>query len=170
MKKTLVVVDMQNDFITGSLGTKEAQAIVSNVKDKIKEYLDNGAQVIFTQDTHFSNYLETQEGKNLPVEHCIKDTWGWEICKEVDVPECRHIEKLTFGAKNLPTYIEGDEVELVGLCTGICVLSNAILLKAFDTELKVTVDASCCACVTPESHNTALDAMALCQVNIINRN
>ena len=170
MKKTLVVVDMQNDFITGSLGTKEAQAIVSNVKDKIKEYLDNGAQVIFTQDTHFSNYLETQEGKNLPVEHCIKDTWGWEICKEVDVPDCEHIEKLTFGAKELYTHIDGDEVELVGLCTGICVLSNAILLKAFDTELKVTVDASCCACVTPESHNTALDAMALCQVNIINRN
>lgn len=168
MDKTLVVVDMQNDFIDGSLGTKEAVAIVSKVKEKIRKYLENGDQVLFTQDTHYSDYLETQEGRNLPVEHCIKGTKGWEISKEVDVPECLHIEKLTFGAKDLFQYVKGTEVELVGLCTGICVLNNALLLKAFNTEMKVTVDASCCACVTSESHKTALEAMKLCQVNVIN--
>lgn len=168
--KTLVVVDMQNDFITGSLGTKEAEAIVPKVREKIAKAIENGDKIIFTQDTHFDDYLETQEGKNLPVKHCIKDTKGWEIEETIDnikYPHT-HIQKLTFGSRNLPKHIFTDEVELVGLCTGICVLSNAILLKAFNTELKVTVDASCCACVTPESHKTALEAMKLCQVNVIN--
>jgi nicotinamidase-related amidase len=166
--KTLIVVDMQNDFIDGSLGTKEAIAIVPKVKAKIKEYLDRGDLVIFTQDTHYEDYLSTQEGKNLPVEHCIFGTDGWKVSKEVDEPTCLHLEKRTFGFRDLPNFVKTEEVELVGLCTGICVLSNAILLKAFDTELKVTVDASCCACVTPESHKTALSAMKLCQVNVIN--
>lgn len=166
--KTLVVVDMQNDFITGSLGTKEAEAIVPKVREKIAEAIANGDKIIFTQDTHFDDYLETQEGKNLPVKHCIKDTPGWEIEKTIDNIKYPHIQKLTFGSRNLPGHIFTDEVELVGLCTGICVLSNAILLKAFNTELKVTVDASCCACVTPESHKNALEAMKLCQVNVIN--
>ena len=166
--KTLVVVDMQNDFITGSLGTKEAVAIVPKVKAKISEAIANGDKIVFTQDTHFENYLKTQEGKNLPVEHCIKGTWGWEVAEELDKPMYPHVQKLTFGSKDLNDHIRTDEVELVGLCTGICVLSNAILLKAFDTERIVTVDASCCACVTPESHKTALEAMKLCQVNVIN--
>lgn len=166
--KTLVVVDMQNDFINGSLGTKEAEAIVPKVREKIAEAIANGDKIVFTQDTHFDDYLETQEGKNLPVKHCIKDTKGWEIEETIDNIEYPHIQKLTFGSRNLPGHIFTDEVELVGLCTGICVLSNAILLKAFNTELKVTVDASCCACVTPESHKTALEAMKLCQVNVIN--
>lgn len=166
--KTLVVVDMQNDFITGSLGTKEAEAIVPKVREKIAEAIANGDNVIFTQDTHYENYLETQEGKNLPVEHCIEGTPGWKIHPDIIVKNTIIIVKNTFGSQTLPNYVKTSEVELVGLCTGICVLSNAILLKAFNTELKVTVDASCCACVTPESHKTALEAMKLCQVNVIN--
>lgn len=166
--KTLVVVDMQNDFVTGSLGTKEAEAIVPKVKEKIENAIANGDIVIFTRDTHKADYLSTQEGKNLPVEHCIEGTWGWEIVDGVDVSNCIHVNKPTFGSVELNDFVKTKEVELVGLCTGICVLSNAILLKAFYTERVVTVDASCCACVTPESHKTALAAMKLCQVNVIN--
>lgn len=167
MKKTLIVVDMQNDFINGSLGTKEAELIVPYVKAKIAEYQKNGDQIIFTRDTHQRDYLQTQEGRNLPVEHCIEGTHGWEISKEVDLPECLHLDKVTFGSKDLYQHISGEETELIGLCTGICVISNALLLKAFYPEMKITVDASCCACVTPDSHKNALEAMKLCQINII---
>ncbi len=166
MKKTLVVVDMQNDFIDGSLGTKEARAIIPDVKAKIQEYRARGDQIIFTRDTHYSDYLQTQEGQNLPVEHCIENTRGWQIADEVDIPDCEHVNKNAFGSCELHKYIQGAEVELIGLCTGICVISNALVLKAFLPELKITVDAACCACVTPESHRNALEAMKLCQIHV----
>lgn len=171
--KTLIVVDMQNDFIDGSLGTKEAQAIVPNVVKKIDEYHKNGDRVIFTKDTHFSDYLHTSEGLKLPVEHCIRYTYGWNISKELPInPEDKIIEKLTFGYSDwdkelLLKEIE-DGIELVGLCTDICVVSNALILKAlYYEEHNITVDASCCAGVTPETHKAAIETMKMCQINVI---
>lgn len=168
--KALIVVDMQNDFIDGALGTKEAVAIVGNVKEKIAEYRKNGDTVIFTRDTHGEDYMSTQEGKNLPVPHCIKGTKGWEISPMLDVADSIVIDKPTFGSKELAGYLAGidtlEEVELIGLCTDICVISNAMLIKAFMPELKVSVDGSCCAGVTPESHSNALSAMKMCQVEV----
>ena len=172
-KKVLVVVDMQNDFITGSLGTPEAQAIVPKVVEKIQGF---GGTVLYTQDTHGADYLQTQEGRNLPVEHCLKGTWGWQLEPRVEaVRDSTPIEKPTFGSKGLAEvlkarhFYEGplEEIQLVGLCTDICVISNALLLKAFLPEVKLTVDASCCAGVTPESHETALAAMKMCQIEIL---
>lgn len=176
MEKILIVVDMQNDFINGSLGTNEAKLIVPNVANKIRQYKNDGCNIIFTRDTHFDKYLETQEGKNLPVEHCIKDTHGWhipsELLQNLDFSNCLVYDKVTFGSKELAEYLENnyyfDEIELVGLCTDICVISNALLIKAFLPEVKITVDASCCAGVTKESHLNALNAMKMCQINIIN--
>ena len=164
--KTLIVVDMQNDFIDGSLGTKEAVAIVPNVKKKIKEYEANGDRVIFTQDTHDANYLCTNEGKHLPVEHCIVGTHGWEIADGLEVDNCDYVSKPTFGWKHWGNY-RFEEIELVGLCTDICVVSNALILKAMYPEIPITVDASCCAGVTPESHKAALLTMKMCQINVI---
>ncbi len=168
--KALIVVDMQNDFIDGALGTNEAVAIVGNVKEKIAEYRKNGDTVIFTRDTHGEDYMNTQEGKNLPVPHCIKGTKGWEISAELDADDSLVIDKPTFGSKELAGYLAGidglREVELIGLCTDICVISNAMLIKAFMPELKVSVDSSCCAGVTPESHNNALSAMKMCQIEV----
>lgn len=172
--KVLVVVDMQNDFITGSLGTQEAQAIVPGVVEKIRGF---EGLVFFTQDTHGADYLQTQEGKNLPVEHCIRGTWGWQLEPRVEaVRASTPIEKNTFGSKGLADVLKArhtyegplTEIVLVGLCTDICVISNALLLKAYLPEVKVTVDASCCAGVTPESHQRALEAMQACQVNVVN--
>ena len=166
--KTLIVVDMQNDFIDGSLGTKEAQAIVPNVKKKIEEYIAKGDRVIFTQDTHEENYLQTNEGRNLPVEHCISGTHGWMICKEIDLPDCDHIHKPTFGFLDWnKRYSFDDDIEIVGLCTGICVISNALILKAMFPEINISVIADCCACVTPGSHDAALDTMKMCQINVL---
>lgn len=166
--KTLIVVDMQNDFIDGSLGTKEAQAIVSNVKEKIEEYIAKGDRVIFTQDTHEKNYLQTNEGRNLPVEHCISGTHGWLIRKEIDHPDCDHISKPTFGFLDWnKKYSFNDDIEIVGLCTGICVISNALILKAMFPEIKISVIENCCACVTPQSHEAALQTMKMCQINVI---
>ncbi len=165
-KKTLIVVDMQNDFIDGSLGTKEAQAIVENVKAKINQYYQAGHEIIFTRDTHDKNYLETSEGKNLPVEHCIYGTNGWEVKAGLAVPGCKYIDKKTFGWNRW----DGEaleEVELVGVCTDICVVSNALIIKANYPEIKITVDASCCAGVTPETHEAALTTMKMCQINVI---
>lgn len=178
--KTLIVVDIQNDFIDGALGTPEARAIVPNVKKKIKEYVENGDHVIFTKDTHGDDYLDTQEGRLLPVKHCIHNTHGWEIADELEFDdnmfEC--ICKKTFGFIGWHWYpdqfkqdIPGmtklvDEVELVGLCTDICVISNAMILKAIYPEIPIVVDASCCAGVTPESHKNALEAMKMCQIEI----
>jgi len=164
--KTLIVIDMQNDFVTGSLGTKEAQAIVPNVKKKIQEYVNRGDQIIFTRDTHYSNYLETQEGKMLPVEHCIYDTEGWEIVDELEVMNCIYVNKPSFGWDGW-LKLNYEEIELIGVCTDICVISNALILKAQFPEVKITVDASCCAGVTPGLHEAALKVMKSCQINVI---
>lgn len=167
--KVLIVIDMQNDFISGTLGTPEAQAIVPNVKKKIEEYKSRGDEIIFTRDTHRVNYLETNEGKHLPVEHCINGTWGWIIADEVNYPEYKHINKPNFGYPLWNIYLEDDigDIEIVGLCTDICVVSNALILKAIFPEANITVDAGCCAGVTPESHKAALTTMKTCQINVI---
>ena len=174
MRDLLVVVDMQNDFIDGALGTKEAVAIVDHVVERVKNF---EGTVLFTRDTHFENYMETQEGRNLPVPHCIKGTEGWEIRKELDeLRNTEAIDKITFGSSELGSILtelnKEDEIEsitIIGLCTDICVISNAMIAKAYLPEVPITVDASCCAGVTPESHNNALDAMAVCQIKIENR-
>lgn len=176
MNKVLVIVDMQNDFIDGSLGTKEAEDIVSNVAKKIRAF---DGDIYGTLDTHEDDYLETQEGKNLPVSHCIKGEEGWALNAEVveailDTKANVHdfSTKGTFGSKVLAetlaeAYPEQDvEIEFVGLCTDICVISNAMVVKAFMPEAKLAVDATCCAGVTPESHERALGAMESCQVEI----
>lgn len=170
MKKTLIVIDMQNDFIGSALGTKEAQAIVPNVKKKIKEYKSRGDDIIFTRDTHYDNYLETNEGRNLPVKHCIEGTYGWCIHDDLFDTDYLHIDKKTFGYKDWDLWIDKDteSIELVGLCTDICVVSNALILKAVFPEIEMTVDASCCAGVTPESHKAALETMKMCQIEVIN--
>jgi len=172
MQDILIVVDMQNDFIDGALGTKEAVAIVPKVREKIQQF--NGT-VLFTRDTHGPNYLQTQEGRNLPVEHCIKDTDGWQIRLELDaLRKTEPIDKVTFGSAELGFKLAEMNAEepigsitLVGLCTDICVISNAMIVKAFLPEVPVRVDASCCAGVTPESHENALAAMKCCQIEII---
>lgn len=170
MKRLLVVVDMQNDFIDGALGTGEAQAIVPAVEKKVMEYAAAGDEIVFTMDTHFENYTETMEGKKLPVPHCIRGTAGWEICRALkDIPG-RRFEKYTFGSVALAEYVsagEYGEVELVGLCTDICVISNALLLKAHMPEMPVRVDGACCAGVSPESHENALSAMRMCQIDVL---
>lgn len=166
MKKTLIVIDMQKDFIDGSLGTKEAEAIVENVKRKIAKYQAAGDEIIFTRDTHQNNYLETNEGKHLPVKHCIEGTDGWKIADGLEVPDAIYINKPSFGYMNWREY-DFEEVELVGLCTDICVVSNALIIKATYPEIKVSVDASCCAGVTPESHQAALTTMKMCQVEVV---
>ena len=175
--KVLIVVDLQRDFVDGALGTKEAQAIVPNVCKEIKERADKDTVVIFTKDTHYEDYMDTLEGKNLPVPHCIEGTEGHTIVDEVFKAYTGRpivIEKPTFGSRELQSTLFAmastkgiEEVTLMGLCTGICVLSNAILAKATLPEVPVNVVADCCACVTPESHKTALEAMKLCQINII---
>ena len=169
MEKTLIVIDMQNDFIDGALGTPEAQAIVPNVKKKIEEYEANGYNVVFTRDTHQKDYLNTNEGKHLPVEHCIEGTHGWEIADGLEIPYARYINKPTFGWMGWKSFEfeGGDEVEIVGLCTDICVVSNALILKAMFPNINITVDASCCAGVTQESHKAALTTMKMCQINVI---
>lgn len=180
--KVLVVVDMQNDFINGSLGTKEAQVIVPNVKRKVEEAVQNGDLIVYTRDTHFDIYLNTKEGKKLPVEHCIRGTYGWRIPDELMPPAnyehfCIH-DKYTFGLYDLPRRLHDlmmsngrpfnyDEIELVGLCTDICVVFNALILKSFFANIfEISVDATCCAGVTPETHEAALKTMEMCQINI----
>ena len=168
--KLLIVIDMQNDFIDGALGTKEAVAIVPKVAEKIAKWRSEGGEVVFTRDTHQKEYLQTQEGKNLPVVHCVEGTDGWKISDKLEVGASRVFNKPSFGSMEHAEYVAGlaslEEIELVGLCTGICVISNAFILKAKLPEVPVSVDSSCCACVTPESHVTALNAMKLCQVKV----
>ena len=163
--KTLIVIDMQNDFIDGSLGTAEAVAIVDNVKAKIKEYVDRGDQIIFTRDTHQEDYMETNEGKHLPVVHCIEGTDGWQIRDGLYAEGAEIINKPSFGYTGWNNY-SFEEVELIGLCTDICVVSNALIIKALFPEIKVSVDSSCCAGVTPESHDAALKTMQMCQIEV----
>ena len=170
--KYLIVVDMQTDFVSGALGTKEAQAIVGNVKEKIASFQ---GRVIFTRDTHEENYMLTQEGRNLPVPHCIRGTDGWQIVPELIGMADEIIDKPTFGSTSLAALLAEENekeavesVELIGLCTDICVISNALLIKAQLPEVPVSVDAACCAGVTPESHNNALAAMKMCQIAVKN--
>jgi len=173
MQNVLVVVDMQNDFIDGALGTKEAVAIVPKVKEKIENF---DGTVLFTRDTHFENYMETQEGKNLPVPHCIKGSEGWMIRPELDVlRKTPAIDKVTFGSSFLPEKLLSmnavdpiESITFVGLCTDICVISNVMIAKAFLPEVPVIVDAACCAGVSPETHKNALEAMKVCQVKVEN--
>lgn len=166
--KYLIVVDMQNDFITGSLGSELAKKIVSDVVKKVKDF---DGKVIFTRDTHFADYMKTQEGKKLPVVHCVKDTDGWQICDELKPYADEVIDKITFGSAELPGLIKNyggeiEEIELCGLCTDICVISNAMILKAAFPEVKIAVDGKCCAGVSEKSHNTALDAMKAVQIEV----
>ncbi len=173
MKNYLIVVDMQNDFIDGSLGTKEAEAIVGKVAEKIRGF---DGEVIFTRDTHAPEYLETQEGRRLPVVHCVKESAGWRIREGLEaIRPCTVIDKPTFGSTELGVLLaQRDLVEkigsitVIGLCTDICVISNALLIKAFLPETPIVVDAACCAGVTPESHRNALEAMKMCQIAIEN--
>lgn len=177
MSRLLIVVDMQNDFIDGALGTAEAVSIVPAVTEKIQKYQAENQPIIFTKDTHFENYMETQEGKNLPVPHCIKGSKGWELCdsilKLISGKEYKIYEKVTFGSSQYAQdlghglYNQVTEVELVGLCTDICVISNAMLTKTFLPETPVKVDSRCCAGVTPASHENALNAMKMCQIEIL---
>lgn len=173
MKKLLVVVDMQKDFVDGALGSKEAVAIVHNVIKKIETF---DGDILVTYDTHRENYMDTREGKNLPVPHCIKGTEGWALDKNVraalDKKTYHAVEKPTFGSTALVEHIRANydpgeiTVELIGLCTDICVVSNALLIKANFPETEITVDAACCAGVTVESHNAALLTMKMCQVQV----
>lgn len=168
--KILIVVDMQNDFIDGALGTKEAVEIVPYVKSVIESF---DGKVFFTRDTHFENYMKTQEGKNLPVPHCIKDTYGWQIRTELDLlRETDAIDKITFASSDLVEVLKKEKdiesVTFVGLCTDICVISNAMLVKAFYPEIPIIVDAKGCAGVTPQSHKNALSAMKVCQIKVVN--
>ena len=167
--KYLIVVDMQVDFITGVLGSKNAEAIVPNVVEKVKNF---DGTIIFTRDTHFNNYMETQEGTKLPIAHCMKDTIGWQLCEELLPYAKTIIDKVTFGSIELPQILKDygepiEEIELCGLCTDICVISNAMLLKTVFPEVPISVDSSCCAGVTEESHTTALNAMKAVQIAII---
>lgn len=166
MKKTLIVVDMQNDFINMALGTPEAVAIVPKVKEKICQYVERGDEIIFTRDTHFEDYLHTAEGRKLPVEHCIKGTKGWEIVDGLYVEGCKIIDKPNFG---WPHWKEEqlEEVEIIGLCTDICVVSNALIIKATFPDASVKVDSNCCAGVTVDSHNAALKTMEMCQIDVV---
>ena len=174
MRKILIVIDMQNDFIDAALGTKEAVSIVEAVKEKIRSF--PAEDVIATMDTHDEGYMQTQEGKNLPVMHCIKGTDGWKIRPDIAelLTGARIYEKPTFGstvlAADLKDLSEKEEIELelVGLCTDICVVSNALLLKASMPEVKISVDAACCAGVTPQKHLAALETMRSCQIDVKN--
>ena len=174
MRKVLVVIDMQNDFIDGALGTKEAQSIVPKVVEKIKEY--DPWNIYLTRDTHYENYLDTQEGRNLPVVHCVEGSNGWQLNSEVAeaAGSAMIVDKPTFGSNKLAGILmseraqEALEIEMVGVCTDICVVSNALLFKAAMPEAPITVDASCCAGVTPERHKAALETMKACQVKVIN--
>lgn len=170
-KNVLVVVDMQKDFIDGALGTSEAVQIVDNVAEMIKGF---DGEVVFTRDTHFDNYLETQEGIKLPVPHCIKGSDGWQIDKKLEalrLDEKKVFDKPTFGSVELADYLKSiaslECVTLIGLCTDICVISNALLIKANLPEVTIRVVERCCAGVTPESHKNALEAMKMCQVEVV---
>ncbi len=170
MKKYLIVIDVQNDFVDGALGTPEAVRIIPRVKEKIAAARKNGCKVIFTRDTHGEDYLSTSEGRYLPVPHCISNTHGHEIYDGVYTYGGEIIDKLSFGYTDWKKHIddgEGLSVELIGLCTDICVVSNALILKALFPEASISVDSSACAGVTPESHEAALLTMKMCQVNII---
>lgn len=175
MARILIVVDMQKDFIDGSLGTPEAAAVVRPVNELAKNW---DGRVLFTRDTHTEEYLDTQEGRRLPVPHCIKGSEGWQLEEELaalqEQEKCPVFDKSTFGSTELARYLAIshitepiDEIVLAGLCTDICVISNAMLIKAYLPEVPVKIAASCCAGVSPESHKRALEAMQVCQIDIV---
>lgn len=175
--KALIVIDMQNDFISGALGNPETLAVLPKVCERVKAALNNGVKLLYTLDTHREDYLSTQEGKNLPVAHCIKGTQGHELADELkkiigDNARELAVEKCTFGSKELPERIlklcgeAPDEIELIGVCTDICVISNAMLLKAFFPETKISVRQSCCAGTSAAAHDRALEAMKMCQITV----
>lgn len=172
--KVLIVVDMQRDFVDGALGSEAAKAIVPSVKDKIEKYEAEKGYILFTRDTHQENYLETQEGKNLPVPHCIQGTYGWQILTGLHSSRHAKVDKVTFGSSELPQVLlqsfspsEIESIELIGLCTDICVISNAMVLKAFFPEVPIVVDSACCAGVSEETHKNALEAMKVCQIKVL---
>ncbi len=176
MNKALIIIDMQNDFIIGSLGTEQAEEIVEPVINKVKQAEEDRTEILFTMDTHGDNYSDTQEGQLLPVRHCIKGSAGWQLTERLKpYADGKQIfYKPTFGSTELAEYLKAshetqsyDEIELIGLCTDICVISNAMLIKAYLPEVKIVVDASCCAGVTEKSHKNALQAMQMCQIDII---
>ncbi len=177
MRNILIVVDMQNDFVTGALASNDAQAILPKVKEKIEAYDRAGKEIIFTRDTHGEDYMLTNEGKHLPVPHCIKGTDGWQICGELTdgiASEYKTVDKPTFGFLGWKDVLASEtadgsdlDIEMIGVCTDICVVSNALLLKALYPEATVRVDAGCCAGVTPEAHEAALATMRSCQVEVI---
>ena len=174
-KKVLFVIDMQVDFVTGSLENEAAQKIVDKIAEKVRTYQAAGHFVFFTRDTHGESYLETQEGRLLPVEHCIEGTEGWQIVEGLRAFSTKEntLDKGSFGSLELPKWVfkktdgDFDEMEFCGVCTDICVITNAMVMKSAFPEITVTIDSSCCAGVTPESHQTALNAMAACQMNIL---
>ena len=174
-ESVLIVVDMQQDFIDGALGSEEAVTIVEKVAEKVRAAEEEGVLVLFTRDTHGEDYMNTEEGKNLPVPHCIKHTEGWQVSGKIPYPqEARSFDKLTFGSLDLGNFLKEmafppERVELVGLCTDICVLSNAVIAKAALPNAHIVVDAACCAGVTPASHDTALAAMKAIQVEVVNQ-
>ncbi|MBR6580483.1 MAG: cysteine hydrolase [Ruminococcus sp.] len=174
--KVFIVIDMQNDFISGALGNPQTLAVAEPMTDRVKEIIGEGTEILYTLDTHYENYNDTQEGKNLPVPHCIKGTEGHRLIPElmeIIGDESRAVEKITFGSKELPQRVIDvcggvpDEIELAGVCTDICVISNAMILKTFFPETKIIVNSKCCAGVTPESHSRALEAMKMCQIDVI---
>ena len=176
MKNVLIIVDMQNDFIDGMLGTKEAQAIVPNVEKKIEEYQNKNDTIIFTRDTHYDNYLDTAEGKKLPISHCIRGTEGWKIGLKVNPDNYKIVNKISFGYDKWEEIIsnlvfcediQDCTIELVGLDTDTCVISNALIIKALFPEINIVVDASCCAGSTPDKHKAALEVMKSCQIEVI---
>lgn len=173
MMKLMIVVDMQNDFVTGCLGSNEAKQIVDKMVDTLKDF---DGEIIFTRDTHFDDYMDTMEGKKLPVPHCIKGSEGWQIIPELkEISErsgVKIFDKLTFGSNDLASYVKEnqdkyDEIELIGVCTDICVISNALLIKAGVPNKKIVVDSSLCAGVSISSHDNALSAMKCCHIDII---
>ncbi|MDD7283583.1 MAG: isochorismatase family cysteine hydrolase [Wujia sp.] len=179
MRNILIVVDMQKDFVTGALASAEAQAILPKVKEKIEVYDRAGKEIIFTRDTHGEDYMQTNEGKHLPVPHCIKGTDGWQICAELTdgiTSEYKTVDKPTFGFLGWKDVLASEtadgsdlDIEMIGVCTDICVVSNTLILKALYPEATVRVDAGCCAGVTPEAHAAALVTMRACQVDVTDK-
>ena len=179
MRNILIVVDMQKDFVTGALASAEAQAILPKVKEKIEVYDRAGKEIIFTRDTHGEDYMQTNEGKHLPVPHCIKGTDGWQICAELTdgiTSEYKTVDKPTFGFLGWKDVLASEtadgsdlDIEMIGVCTDICVVSNTLILKALYPEATVRVDAGCCAGVTPEAHAAALATMRACQVDVTDK-
>ena len=170
--KLLAVIDMQNDFIDGALGNAQTAAVVEPVRKRIAQCRADGWRVVFTRDTHDEDYLDTQEGKKLPVPHCLVGTQGWQICDGLAIDGDTVLDKPAFGSMQLAAFAQKmhpQQIELIGVCTDICVISNALLIKAYLPETEVRVEADLCAGVTKESHERALEAMEVCQIEVIRK-